>query len=116
MEIKIGMVAPSKAGKTSLLATVFSEMQLKLAGNQLGIQYWAENDRTRNAITRVMAEYRAITSSDDIFATPQMSGNVETSDYRFSYTIPVRLFRRFICRKPCYIPVVFLCGFTATDK
>ncbi len=90
MEIKIGMVAPSKAGKTSLLATVFSEMQLKLAGNQLGIQYWAENDRTRNAITRVMAEYRAITSSDDIFATPQMSGNVETSDYRFSYTIPVR--------------------------
>lgn len=90
MEIKIGMVAPSKAGKTSLLATIFSEMQLKLAGNPLGIQYWAENDRTRNAITRVMAEYRAITASDDIFATPQMSGNIETADYRFSYTIPVR--------------------------
>lgn len=89
MEIKIGMVAPSKAGKTSLLATTFSEMQLKLSGNTKGIQYWASDPRTQNAICRVMAEYRAITSSDDIFATPQMSGNVETSDYRFSYTIPV---------------------------
>lgn len=90
MEIKIGMVAPSKAGKTSLLATTFSEMQLRLSGNQLGIQYWASDKRTQDAICRVMAEYRAITASDDVFATPQMSGNVETSDYRFSYTIPVK--------------------------
>lgn len=90
MEIKIGMVAPTKAGKSSLLATTFSEMQLRLSGNTNGIQYWADSRQTQDAITRMMASYRAIMATDDdVFATPQMAGTAETRDYRFSYSIPV---------------------------
>lgn len=89
MEFKIGLVAPSKAGKTTLLATTFSEMSRLLSGNQQGIQYWAADPRTQNAIARVLAEYRAVTSADDIFAVPQMAGSAEVYDYKFSYTIPV---------------------------
>ena len=89
MEIKIGLLAPSKAGKTTLLATTYAEMQNKLSGNQQGIKYWPSDSSTQNAIGRVMAEYQAITSTDDIFAIPRMSGSVETYDYKFNYTIPV---------------------------
>ena len=53
--VKIGMTAPSKAGKTSLMTAIFYEMKTRLAGNPQGIQYWADSKATQNAISRAIA-------------------------------------------------------------
>ena len=54
--LKIGMVAPSKAGKTSLMTAIFHEMADKLAGNPHGIQYWAANPATKARIIKLDAD------------------------------------------------------------
>ncbi len=94
MNFKIGMVAPSKAGKTSVMTSIFYDMRNRLAENRLAentldIQYWADGKATQNAITRAIAEFKTCTSSDDIFDVPRLQGNVSVNNYKFAFTVPV---------------------------
>lgn len=86
--LKIGMVAPRKAGKTSLMTAVFHEMAERLAGNPHGIQYWAANPATKARIQRAIAEFKTITSSDDIFEVPRMKATQESGHYQFAISVP----------------------------
>ena len=88
LDFKIGMTAPSKAGKTSLMTAIFYEMKTRLAGNPQGIQYWADSKATQNAISRAIAEFQTCTVSDEIFAVPQLAGTETVSNYKFAFTIP----------------------------
>ncbi len=86
--LKIGMVAPSKAGKTSLMTAIFHDMASKLAGNPRGIQYWAANPATKARIQRALAEFKTVTSSDDIFEVPRMKGTQDSGHYQFAISVP----------------------------
>jgi len=88
LDFKIGMIAPSRAGKTTLMTAVFHEMKNKLSGNPRGIQYWADGKATQNAISRALAEFSTCTATDDIFEVPQIKSTESTSDYRFAITVP----------------------------
>jgi len=88
LDFKIGMVAPSRAGKTTLMTAVFHEMQKKLSGNARNIQYWADGKATQNAISRALAEFSTCTAADDIFEVPQIKSTEDTSNYRFAITVP----------------------------
>lgn len=89
LNFKIGMLAPSKAGKTTLLAATMSEMKDFLAEHPLGFSYNASNMQTRNSIQRVISEYRAINMAGGIFQTPEMRGTQAAYDYGFTLTIPM---------------------------
>ena len=88
LDFKIGMIAPTRAGKTTLMMAIFHEMQKKLSGNPRGIQYWADGTATKNAISRALAEFSTCTATDDIFEVPQIKSTESTSDYRFAITVP----------------------------
>ena len=68
LDFKIGMIAPAKAGKTSLMTAIFHEMKTKLSGNAQGIQYWADSKATQNAISRALAEF-TMNDSDCVIRT-----------------------------------------------
>lgn len=87
-KLNIGMVAPTKAGKTSLMTAIFHDMAKKLAGNPQGIQYWAANPATKARIQRAIAEFKTVTSSDDIFEVPRMKGTQDSGHYQFAITVP----------------------------
>ncbi len=89
LEFKIGMIAPSKAGKTSLMTAIFHEMKKKLSGNTQGIQYWADSKATQNAISRAIAEFTTCTASDDVFEVPCLAGTETANNYKFAFTVPV---------------------------
>ncbi len=89
LDFKIGMIAPSKAGKTSLMTAIFHEMKKKLSGNAQGIQYWADSKATQNAISRAIAEFTMCTASDDVFEVPRLAGTESASNYKFAFTVPV---------------------------
>lgn len=88
MDIKIGMIAPSKAGKTSLMTAVFEDMRARLSGNGDGVLYWADTRATQNAITRAIAEFKAWMAGDGDFIVPQLRGTNDVNEYRFSMSIP----------------------------
>lgn len=88
LSIKIGMIAPSKGGKTTLLATTFQEISTILRGNRFQATYSALDVATRDAISRKLDEYSAILRLQDPFAVPSIAGSVQTDDYKFSLNVP----------------------------
>ena len=102
--LKIGMVAPSKAGKTSLMTAIFHDMAEKLAGNPRGIQYWAANPATKARIQRALAEFKTVTSSDDIFEVPRMKGTQDSGHYQFAISVPARSLFSGLTKLPCPMP------------
>lgn len=91
LSFKIGMVGPSKAGKTSLMTAILHETKNRLSGNPRSIQYSSKTPATKNAIDRAIAEFKVCTASGDIFAVPQLAGTESISNYEFAFTIPVDL-------------------------
>ncbi len=89
LDFKIGMLAPSKAGKTTLLAATMAEMKDFLADHPLGFTYNASNVQTRDSIKRVINEYRAINMAGGKFQAPEMRGTQAAFDYSFTLTIPM---------------------------
>ena len=88
MDIKIGMIAPSKAGKTSLMTAIFEDMRARLSGNADGVLYWADSRATQNAITRAIAEFKACVAGEGEFIVPQLRGTNDVNEYKFSMSIP----------------------------
>ena len=91
MDIKIGMVAPTKAGKTSILSAILSEVKERLSGNTQNIQYCPADEATSNAIKRALSTFAACTAGGDgkVFETPQMQGSQSILNYKFEFSIPV---------------------------
>lgn len=89
MRLKVGMVAPTKAGKTTLLAATSEAIKEKLVGNAYRITANAADEVTRDAMRRAIVEYKTCMSGEDVFSTPQLRGTTETTDYKYTVTIPV---------------------------
>ena len=101
LNFKFSMMAPSRAGKTSIMTAIFSEMKENLAGNKEGIQFWAADEDTKRAIQTCMANFdAAVNASDGIIKN--ILGNQERSiSYKFTVSVP--------CgeeRKKCRIDIV----------
>lgn len=91
IDFKIGMVGPSKAGKTSLMTAIYKDVSSRLQGNSHGIDYFPEDSATKIAIDRAVAEFAACcAASDDVFAVPKLAGTETVSNYKFAFTIPVQ--------------------------
>lgn len=88
LALKIGLLAPTKGGKTTLLATTLNEISSILTGNEFGAKYYAADVKTRDAIVRKLSEYKAILRLNDPFAVPSMPGTVDISDYSFALSVP----------------------------
>lgn len=91
MEIKIGMVAPSRAGKTSILSAILMEVKERLSGNVQGIQFSAADEATNTAMKRAISNFKACTAGAgaDVFEVPQIQGSQSIANYKFAFTIPV---------------------------
>ena len=84
------MVAPSRAGKTSLMAAMFYEMRQRLTGNAQGIEYYADGHDTREAINKSLSVFQAcVDSRNDIFAVPNMTNTQDFSNFKLVVGIPV---------------------------
>lgn len=81
------MIAPTKAGKTSLLSAIFQEIKDRLAGNQAGIQYNAADQATKNAVDRALAEFNTCVAAD-VFGVPNLAGSQDVFKYEFAFSIP----------------------------
>lgn len=86
-EVKIGMLAPSRAGKTSLMSAIFQATKDRLSGNESNIQCYALDQATKLRIQRAMAEFNACTASDDIFEVPELTGTQQSGHYQFVVSV-----------------------------
>ena len=88
---KIGMVAPSGSGKTSLLTSISLEMSDKLEGNMANIHFDPEDDATKRSIERAINQFKACTAGGNLFEVPCLGGTAAPSHYKFTMHIPEKV-------------------------
>lgn len=88
VNFNIGMIAPSRAGKTTLMTAIFHEVRDRLCGNKDQIAYSAEDSATKESITNAVSEFSTCIESGDVFDVPKLLNTEEISTYRFNITIP----------------------------
>ena len=88
IQFKIGMVAPSGSGKTSLISSVCSEVQDRLA-SEPSLEFWPEGTATQRAMQRANAEFNtAINNPNNLFQVPKLQPTSSISEYQFAVTLP----------------------------
>ena len=87
LKFKIGMIAPSGAGKTTLLNAIYYETRERLIGEGINIYHYdTEELHTTDAIKEAIANFKTCIAADN-FATPDVGGDVDSTDYLFEITI-----------------------------
>lgn len=86
ISFKIGMVAPTGVGKTSLLTAICDEVQQRVAEQSL--EFWPKGQRTQEAMSRARAEFHsAMNTSDNLFTVPKLQPTSDITE--FEYTVSV---------------------------
>lgn len=87
MDVKVGMIAPSKAGKTSLIAAILTEVQTRLAGQSDRIRFEHADEVTKKNVRRVIDEFRSYSRSNGEFDVPMMRGTSDLRHHRFNLLV-----------------------------
>lgn len=88
LNFKFSMMAPSRAGKTSIMTAIFSEMKESLSGNEEGIQFWAADKDTKNAIQTCKSNFDATVNSSNGIIKNILGNQDRSISYKFTVSVP----------------------------
>lgn len=86
---KIGMIAPTGAGKTSLLTAICEEVQERLLNYPFGLEFNPKGTKTKEAMDRARAEFNThVNRTDDLFSVFQLKQTSDCLEYEYAVSIP----------------------------
>ena len=86
ISFKIGMVAPTGVGKTSLLTAICDEVQQRVAEQPL--EFWPKGERTQAAMSRARAEFHsAMNTSDNLFTVPKLKPTSDITEFEYAVSM-----------------------------
>ncbi len=87
IQFKIGMVAPSGSGKTSLVSAICSEVQERLISESL--DFWAVGTATQKAMQKATEAFNeAIIKPSKSFQPPAIAATSQVNEYQFAVSLP----------------------------
>ena len=88
IQFKIGMIAPSGSGKTSLISAICDEIQKRLSTDS-SLEFWPVGTATQQAIQRANAVFNtAINNPSNLFQVPKLQPTADVSEFEFAVTLP----------------------------
>ena len=86
IEFKIGMIAPSGAGKTSLIHAIYNETKERLMGKH--IEMYPEGTTTQQAMKHAQSVFDScISNPDNLFVVPEMKASTNITEYNYTMII-----------------------------
>ena len=85
-QFKIGMIAPSGVGKTSLLTAICDEVQRRIESEPLS--FFPEGTKTNDAMKKARALFNTvINSSNNLFDVPKFMPTSDITEYTYSVNV-----------------------------